>query len=78
MRLRLETGPDQRYARKRMRTGFTAHTLGGPATPAPQAPTKPVPFDMAEWRKRWGAFWGPATGDAIRAAMKEQAKREGR
>jgi hypothetical protein len=78
MRLRLETGPDQRYARKRVLGDRSAHTLGGPATPAPQAPIKPEPFDMKEWRRRWGAFWGPATGDAIRAAMKEQAKRAGR
>jgi hypothetical protein len=57
---------------------FTAHTLGGSATPAPQTPTKPVPFDMAEWRRRWGAFYGPATGAAIRAAMQEHEKRQGR
>lgn len=57
---------------------FTAHTLRGSAPPAPQAPTKPVPFNMREWRKRWGAFYGPATGAAIRAAMQELEKRQGR
>jgi hypothetical protein len=76
--MRLEADADERYSRRFVLGDRSAHTLGGSATPAPQTPIKPVPFDMAEWRRRWGAFWGPATGDAIRAAMKEQAKRVGR
>lgn len=34
-------------------------------------PPKPVPFTMAEWRRVWGAFWGPANRDAINAAMQK-------
>jgi hypothetical protein len=76
MPTRLETGPDRRYARRRVLDRFTAHTLGGSATPAPQTPTKPVPFDMAEWRRRWGAFYGLARRDkALDGLNKHVAKR---
>ena len=41
------------------------------ATNGGGGPQKPVPFDMTEWRRRWGEWWSRANREAINAAMRK-------